>query len=60
MAVILLMIYILHYLRNLNCGNYGIFLIMGNAGYVYIYIYSITRSYDLLGGFYPWGSAQLH
>ena len=29
-----LMIQILHYLRTLNCGNNGIFLIMGNVGLI--------------------------
>ena len=29
-----LMIYILHYLNDPNYGNNGIFLIMGNAGFI--------------------------
>ena len=35
-VVLLLMIQMLHYLksRTLNCGNYGIFLLMGNAGFI--------------------------
>ena len=34
MVVVLLMIEILHYLMDLNYGNYGIILIMGNAGVI--------------------------
>ena len=47
MLVILLMMEILHYLiRSLNYGNYGIYslLIMGNAGFIYVFISSSTVS----------------
>ena len=41
-----LMVEILHYLKDPNCGNSGLFLTMGNAGF---------RSSTVVLGFMVWG-----
>ena len=40
---ILLMIYILHYLKDLSYGNCGRFLLMGDAGYISSTVVYILR-----------------